>query len=803
MRIALASLVLLVLPSIVFGPSGAVAQSEWHDEWQFFPRPSFPHSVHDAVLLDDQLVVGGFFTSVHDVAARSVARWNGRAWEALGAGANGRVNALAMYGGDLVNAHDSGGVAHVALFDGGAWHALGTFEDTGGSASIVDVLVIGSTLYVGGRFDRIDGVDVPRGLAAFDGTSWSAVGSGPGDDVTALGVWQGDLVVAGDFTVTGGGVADHIARWTGSQWTAIGGGTPSAARCLIEFAGELWAGLRSSSGVSDGALVRRFDGQAWAGADNGFESLFDRFLSPASVIVLDFAVFDGQLHVGGTFGTGFTSPGPIAGRWNGTAWERLGTFGGYAEDFAPAWEVNVLVPWADRLVLAGLFPRTEDRSIENIVAWTGSTFERVADDELGTDAGVTTIALADDGVVVGGRFDEAGSVATGPIARWDGFRWHPYGFVPTQRLDGTVVDVLVDGTELVVVGFFRFPDGTEGLVGRWDGTAWSPLGEQQFNASSATAVIRFEGDVVVAANGVHRWTDSSWERLGATLPSDPVVFDLVEYDGQLHALGALDFFTPSPRIGVFRYESASGTWTSIAPDGTAAGGWAAVGAVHDGELLVGGTLEGVGDLSSPGLVAWDGSSWSARTTSMDRGVLAIASTARGLIIGGDFREIDGEAIRAVARHDPVGGWVDVEGSPSARVGALLPRLGSVWMGGDFLGTADGSSEGVIVWHPILATGVDGPITPRVSGVESVFPNPFNPQTTVRLAMARAGAATVQVFDVRGRRVRTLLDGAVEAGRHDLVWDGTDDAGRAVSSGVYFVRAVHRDGVDRHRVSLVK
>jgi len=188
---------------------------------------------------------------------------------------------------------------------------------------------------------------------------------------------------------------------------------------------------------------------------------------------------------------------------------------------------------------------------------------------------------------------------------------------------------------------------------------------------------------------------------------------------------------------------------------------------------------------------------------MDRGVLAIASTARGLIIGGDFREIDGEAIRAVARHDPVGGWVDVEGSPSARVGALLPRLGSVWMGGDFLGTADGSSEGVIVWHPSLATGVDGPITPRVSGVESVFPNPFNPQTTVRLAISRAGTASVEIFDVRGRRVRTLLDGAVEAGRHDLVWNGTDDHGRTVSSGVYFVRAVHPDGVDRHRVSLVK
>jgi hypothetical protein len=67
------------------------------------------------------------------------------------------------------------------------------------------------------------------------------------------------------------------------------------------------------------------------------------------------------------------------------------------------------------------------------------------------------------------------------------------------------------------------------------------------------------------------------------------------------------------------------------------------------------------------------------------------------------------------------------------------------------------------------------------------PNPFNPATTIAFDMPHAGPARLVVFDVRGRAVRTLLDGHVEAGRQQAIWDGRDGAGRRVSSGVYFYR----------------
>jgi hypothetical protein len=68
------------------------------------------------------------------------------------------------------------------------------------------------------------------------------------------------------------------------------------------------------------------------------------------------------------------------------------------------------------------------------------------------------------------------------------------------------------------------------------------------------------------------------------------------------------------------------------------------------------------------------------------------------------------------------------------------------------------------------------------------PNPFNPSTMIRFALPDAAAVTLRVYDVQGRLVRTLVDGVSKrAGVHEIEWNGTDDAGRAVSSGVYFYR----------------
>jgi hypothetical protein len=67
------------------------------------------------------------------------------------------------------------------------------------------------------------------------------------------------------------------------------------------------------------------------------------------------------------------------------------------------------------------------------------------------------------------------------------------------------------------------------------------------------------------------------------------------------------------------------------------------------------------------------------------------------------------------------------------------------------------------------------------------PNPFRDRTSIAWEMPRAGRAELTVYDVTGRRVRTLVSGAVEAGAQSTPWDARDGSGRRVASGVYFVR----------------
>jgi flagellar hook assembly protein FlgD len=67
----------------------------------------------------------------------------------------------------------------------------------------------------------------------------------------------------------------------------------------------------------------------------------------------------------------------------------------------------------------------------------------------------------------------------------------------------------------------------------------------------------------------------------------------------------------------------------------------------------------------------------------------------------------------------------------------------------------------------------------------VYPNPFNPATTVTFALPEAGRARLAVYDLRGRLVRTLADESFSVGPQQVPWDGRDDQGNPLASGVYF------------------
>jgi flagellar hook assembly protein FlgD len=68
-----------------------------------------------------------------------------------------------------------------------------------------------------------------------------------------------------------------------------------------------------------------------------------------------------------------------------------------------------------------------------------------------------------------------------------------------------------------------------------------------------------------------------------------------------------------------------------------------------------------------------------------------------------------------------------------------------------------------------------------------YPNPFNPTTTITFTLPRETPVNLSLYALDGTRVRTLIDRVLPAGSRDAFWDGTDDHGNPVSSGVYFCR----------------
>lgn len=99
--------------------------------------------------------------------------------------------------------------------------------------------------------------------------------------------------------------------------------------------------------------------------------------------------------------------------------------------------------------------------------------------------------------------------------------------------------------------------------------------------------------------------------------------------------------------------------------------------------------------------------------------------------------------------------------------------------------------------------VPGVATVTMLDRHSVFPNPFNPRTTIRFKLPEGGHARLDLFDVAGRLVRTLVDAELAAGEHDIAWDGRDAGGRDVGSGSYLARLVSGDRVETARLALVR
>ena len=111
---------------------------------------------------------------------------------------------------------------------------------------------------------------------------------------------------------------------------------------------------------------------------------------------------------------------------------------------------------------------------------------------------------------------------------------------------------------------------------------------------------------------------------------------------------------------------------------------------------------------------------------------------------------------------------------------------------------DGAMEGVM-----STDGVRPSVLPTTPVLHANMPNPFNPSTTIRFELPQLADVQLDIYDLLGQKVRTLVAGQRSAGWHEAVWDGRDASGMLVSNGVYFYRLQAGGLAQMRRMLLLK
>jgi hypothetical protein len=276
------------------------------------------------------LYVGGEFTMAGGIAANRIVRWNGSSWSALGSGvAGGFIPAPGVYelvvsGSNVYAAGNfttaGGGFAFdLAKWNGSSWSALGSGIN-GGGGSVNALAVSSTTLYVGGSFTTAGG-SAANNIAEWNGSSWAALGPGMNGQVLALAVAGTDLYAGGLFTTAGGNAATRIAKWDGSSWTALGSGMNDRVYALAVSGSDVYAGGWFTTAGGNGAnYIAKWDGSSWSALGPGLGG--GAF---PSIGVVALAVSGSDVYAGGWFTTAGGSPAKYIAKWDGSIWIPLGS----------------------------------------------------------------------------------------------------------------------------------------------------------------------------------------------------------------------------------------------------------------------------------------------------------------------------------------------------------------------------------------------------------------------------------------------------------------------------------------------
>ncbi|MBI3172672.1 MAG: S-layer homology domain-containing protein [Chloroflexi bacterium] len=456
-------------------------------------------------------------------------------WAALSAGGGAfkaSISTVAVNGSDIYvggSFQDAGGnpeADYIAKWNGSAWVPLGN----GGAgqpaltASVSDMLFVGSDLYVTGNFDALnpDGSVIPNSsyLAKWNGSVWSAV---PGLS-TNLNDWgntleydtaSNSLYIGGRYTdVNGIPEADRIAKvalGTG-VWSALGGngaGSGSLGGMVTSIAlntsGQVFVGGFFTDVNNGGAVIPeadyigKWDGVNWSALGNNGSGNGALNLAVGAIEI------DGSnnVYVGGNFynAAGVNAADYIA-KWDGSVWSALGNDGvgeGALLSTGGGTAIQRIILTGSDIYVSGYFIGASVLTADYVAKFdtTNSTWSGLGGNGSGNGAlnySVAGMAYSGGKLYIGGYFgnvNDNGTVlpAADYFAVWNGTHWSTLG-ASNGDFNSSVNAIAKVGTDVYVGGTFRDLGGDPRIdyLARWDGSQWNPVGNlnQNYGALSST-----------------------------------------------------------------------------------------------------------------------------------------------------------------------------------------------------------------------------------------------------------------------------------------------------------------------------
>lgn len=588
-----------MLPAVPAAQAAASEQDAGNEAWDNrFGLPGVQDSAVEAIAVaaNGDIFVAGRFTEAGNQTVNQVARWDGEQFHPLGEGLKG-------------------GTPYAIVADGNDLYAVGSFTSAG--------------------YESVNGI------ARWDGAAWSAVGSGEGAKgpygdsygvwLRAAAIYDGKLVIAGEFRSVDGVPAMNIAAWDGTSWSPLGGGVHGPAdysiaevRTLLTVGNVLYAGgeFELADGVwheINGELVPEqavtvnsiaaWDGAQWSPVGSGVH-LVDGSTQPGKVMALAYGA--NKLYAGGYFNRAGGKTVNYVAQFDGAAWNGLGS-GVRPVEFSTDTPIDALAFANNMLYVGGSFTAAGGKNIDLLAAWDGAAWNEVAGgiDNEGYDR-VYSLAIAPGGLVAGGLFRVMRDTMVNNVALLTGGGWQALGQgVSTDYGDmpGKPYALASDGAGNVYIGgeFTRLGGVPARNIGMWDGAAWHDLGD-----------------------------------------ADSYVAALAVGDGYLYAGGNFTQIGGIAAARVARMNLQTGQWSAL---GSGINGSVNALAYSGGTLYAGGAFKSAGNVTAEDVAYWDGAAWhpfGARYRIFEVGdqggevgtfVNALAVAGDSVYIGGHFQTI--------------------------------------------------------------------------------------------------------------------------------------------------------------------